>query len=282
MKKKIIVPVDFSKNSYNTYIYALSMAEDFDCRVELLHFYNPLTSDFKADGIDEEQVMDALEEELSLFANSFRQEESSSTVMTKTEVSTKILTGLVVPQLIERSIPRNVFMMILGTKDNYDGTKYLFGSIPSELAQNAFCPVMLIPKGVTYRFFDNILFASNLESSNSQIIDKVSKIATKHSSAMHFVQVTQKGEKEDFDMVKNKIFEQLFSDYPPNFSVNISTVKAESIVNGLNQYADENNVDLIILVNKHRGFLTNILRKSVSRNMALNNKNPLLIYHVAR
>jgi len=58
MKKKIIVPVDFSRVSQNAYFYACELAKEYDCKVEVVHsFVNILANPETGERIENPQTI---------------------------------------------------------------------------------------------------------------------------------------------------------------------------------------------------------------------------------
>jgi nucleotide-binding universal stress UspA family protein len=73
----------------------------------------------------------------------------------------------------------------------------------------------------------------------------------------------------------------LFKDGDPDFSFNMVSINGIDVISGLNQYAEENDIDLIVLVNRHRAFVDNLLGLSTTRQLAMDTKFPLMVYHFA-
>ena len=59
----------------------------------------------------------------------------------------------------------------------------------------------------------------------------------------------------------------------------MATVISSSILKGLNQYANENEIDIIAMVNVERNFLDSLFGKSLTKKMALSTRVPLMIIH---
>lgn len=67
----------------------------------------------------------------------------------------------------------DAFLMVMGTKGAGNELTKMLGSVSSNLAQNAECPVLLVPDGVIYRDFKNVLYASNYESTDRKMIEEI-------------------------------------------------------------------------------------------------------------
>lgn len=274
--KTIIVPVDFSKYAYNGFLFALELAKIFNYKVKVVHVYGGELNAM------EQLAMQAgdtpfhyLMSKLNNFVNATGQHDS---VMTKVEVNTEIVDGKVVKKLVEISENPETAMIIAGTEGEYTWIEQISGSITSVLAQKAKCPVLLVPAGTEYKPFEHILYASDFASSDETMLNKIIDLANIFRASVHFIHVEDE-EDVDFSEVEDNIFNRLFKDGDPSFSFNMASIKGVDVINGLNQYADENNIDMIVLVNRHRGFIDNLLGLSMTRQMAMHTGYPLMVYH---
>ena len=279
MKRKILVPVDFSEISHNAYLYARALAKVFNCTLEVIYGYTiSYSQNTVLSLMAEAGTVKTINKKMEDFINNYPKEEEG-TVLTKVEVFPNVQEAAAVPLIVKESKSDDVFMIVMGTTGKHLLGDYLLGSVASAVAQKAYCPVLLIPENVNYRPFGSILYASNFEAAQKEMVREITNFANLFRAAVHFVHVEEKGDVEDFSKTKEEIFNQLFKEGNPAFSFQMDTVKGDSVVNGLHQYADENNIDLIVLVNKQRGFFDSLMGKSNSKNMALNIKYPLMIYH---
>ena len=168
-------------------------------------------------------------------------------------------------------------MVVVGTRGSHNMAEKMFGSTASSIAQRAHCPVFLIPEGVKYEAFRGVLYASNYESADEEMLEQVIDFGNVFRSTMHFVHVE---ENDNYENVEDTIFNKLFEEGDPAFSFNIVNLKNRSVIEGLTQYANENEVDLIVLVNRHRKFIENVMKLSLTQKMALNTKLPLMVFHL--
>ena len=186
----------------------------------------------------------------------------------------------IVNRIIELSKEADAVMIIMGTTGSHNMLDRWLGSISSEVAQQANCPVLLVPKESRFTNFENILYASNFESADEDVIDQIIEFANLFRSSVHFIHVNEKDRKEDFSKTEDRIFNQLFEDGDPAFTFNLASVESTSVMKGLEQYAAENAVDLIVLVNRQRSFIDNLLNESLTKKLALYSKVPILIFHL--
>ena len=279
MKKKIIVPVDFSACSKNAYWYARGLAGIYGAEVEVIHAFQsqamveePYSS--KAGKSRKEIAMD------NLFSFVQKTPKESGDVLTKVKVSSRLVDGGPVQVILEESQKDSTLMIVMGNTGQHSSLERLFGSVSSAVAQTADCPVLLIPNGQAFQEIKNILYASNLESVQPPMLQQMTQMANTFRAAIHFIHVRESREKEDFTKTEALIFDQLFKDGDPAFAFNMATISSDHPFKGLNQYAEENEIDLIVLANRHRTFFETVMGFSLTQKMAMHLKYPLLVYHL--
>ncbi|NNE29647.1 MAG: universal stress protein [Saprospiraceae bacterium] len=273
----ILVPVDFSNHSLTAYEFALGMSEAMDASVKLVHV---VTGDSKPQNLypitSSTQASQAkLEQSLKEFAEkpkAIGQEGS-----TKTKIKMEVVPGLTVAgELTEMS--KEFDLVVVGARGENMISKKLFGNIPTLLSQRAHCPVMVIPNQAEFFVPKKILYASNWESADDDFIRQMVSIASFFRSQVNFVHISQDYGVDNFEAVKEEIFETLEEYSDLEFSYLILDAHADSPMEGIQQFAEENQMDWIVLVNRQRGLFNNILGLSMSKELSLKPGRPLLIF----
>jgi len=277
MKKKLIVPIDFSTASRYAYLYARELAKYINAKIEVIHVYLMEDKEKNSDFPKKEKAM---QEELADFVSLYPQEnEGSSSVLTSVEVETRLLIGLPVKSILHACQNPSSTMYVMGMTGSHNVVGQYFGTISSAIARKANCPVLLIPKGMKFSPFRNILYASNYESAELRKLKRITKFASFFNAGIHFIHVREIDEVEEYTETEERIFERLFEEGDPTFRFILAAIEAPSISEGINQYAAENDIDLITLVNSRKGFLELMFNKSITKKMARTTQLPLLIFH---
>ncbi len=265
MKKKLIVPVDFSATSHNAYLFARGLAADCDATIEVVHVHTTTPGEKASDIAGEiEKLKKQLQDFLHLYPGG---KQGQETTLTKVKVSSRLLEGLPIKSILRLTeFHPSDSLIVMGMTGTHNAPERWLGTISSSVAQKAACPVLLIPKGAKYAPFKSILYASNYESADPLKVKQVTMFAEFFKSTIHFIHVREKSETEDFTETEKRIFEQLFASGDPDFSFNMAAIDAQTVMDGLNQYASENNIDLITLVNNQRGFIESLFGQSMTKN----------------
>ena len=277
--KKILVPIDFSSSSMDAFLYAKNLANTLGYSLKVVHVYSGNLSTHEVDILQpNKSTIESLEEYLDFFVSPTPNTEAS--IATLSKIETEVISEINISStLLNLAEDPEIAMIVMGTSGSKNIIDRMLGSISSTVAQKATCPVFLIREGLKYKEFKNVLYASNYESANEELIQEVIDFGNTFRATMHFVHVD---EKDNFEAVEDTIFDKLFEKGDPAFSFNIVNIKNKSVLEGLTQYAEENQVDLIVLVNRHRSHLDNLFQLSLTKKMALNTKFPLMVFHLAK
>ena len=146
------------------------------------------------------------------------------------------------------------------------------------MAENKYCPVLIIPEASEYREIKNVLLTSDLENvvgtTPSTPIKRVLDAFTPQLHILnvnehHYIEMT-----EEYEAEKNKLHD-MFADYNPLFYF----MRLFDIDEAINQFADDKQIDLIISVHKEHSFLERIFKSSHTKKLAYQSKVPLLVVH---
>ncbi len=272
--KKILVPTDFSLASFNALEYSLQLAAMMDVHhIDLIHVYSPeVEGDYPTIVPPIAEYMNIREQQLEEFVKKTR-------IPATMTINRELLVGFAVDELRKKSPDYEAIVMSTTGEGGF--MEKIFGSVSSAVAQKSHCPVFLIPPTARFEGYEHILYASNYESADDDMIEAIVDFNKKAQACIHFVHVRdQVPAGEDFSKSRDEIFEELFDDGDPGFSFEFDEVKGESVAKGLNAYAQNHPVDLVVMVNKQRSFWERMFHKSRVREMVFAAQKPMMIMHL--
>ncbi len=277
--KKIIVPTDFSRASRNAYAYASDLVAEWGGELQLLHVCHPGTESI--DGLPLLAVEDLIrdrEEELARFQLDEAGASMKQTVVDSL-VDREVVVGLASDELIQRSASAATDLIVMATRGKGNVLDHAFGSVSSRVSQGGHCPVWLVPPRARYRGIRNILYASNYTSADERMVQKILRLAQPFGADVHLVQVNDNSDGNQQEMDELAI-DRLFAQTTFQNTLYLSTIRHNRIWEGLNGYAQENDIDLIVLVTRHRNFWQGLLHRSITKQMVFHAKLPLLVLHL--
>ncbi len=269
MKKKITIATDFSGTAQNAYLYARKMAEALNVPLEIIHVAAESSTPLD---------VKSLESRLQSFEELYPHGPMEN-VISKVTVESKVLQGKTIPMLLSISKDPMIELLVMGNKGDSEDGENGFGSVAASVAQKAECPVLIIPKSESFTGLSNILYASNLESAIMKMMKEVQRIGNYFRSALHFIHVNNNASEEETEIIQDKIFNSLFEKGDPAFSFNLASISSENVTQGLRQYASENDIDLIVMVNKQYEVFDQYFEFSETRKMVAFSEKPLLVLH---
>ena len=279
--KYILVPTDFSQAAEDAYFFALELAPFFDASVRVVHVFsgsfntsNPLV--FSPNKGHQE----VLTEWLKAFVELRDGKAASQPALADVPVDYEVELGLTENTLIRLSKEPDVLLLIMGATGKHQVGGKLFGSVSETVSRRARCPVLLVPRGAKFHGFDNIAFASDYQGASEPILDRLLNLAARFGSSIHFVHIQDKEQNGNYEELEKRIFDHLFRNDDPDFAFQLARVSEESISEGLQRYAAENEADLLVMVTWQRSFWQNLVHQSHTKEMALKTEIPLMVFHL--
>ena len=206
-------------------------------------------------------------------------EKGEDPINTLIEIKDEIISGFAAEEIVRMSKTEEIDLVVMGTTGDNTILEKVFGSISSEVSKYAHSPVLLVPNGAKFKAYRNIAYASNFEKIDSQVMDKIVDFAGRFSAGIHLVDVHENKEAGRYK-VSEQLLEQQLNERLPTLEFKMAEVESSTIWEGLNRYADDNEVDLLVMVTQHRKVLENMFHKSITRQVAVHSKLPILILHV--
>lgn len=269
--KTLLVPTDFSNVAKNAFSLALELAYQWGAEVKLIHIYHG------SFGTTSPMVVGAGKNHHQVLSSWL--DEFAASVPGGADVAREVLQGLPESRIVELSKNSPEQWIVMGATGEHDWVGKLFGSVSEEVSRAAHCPVLLIPRDARKIAFRKILYASNYQGVQGILLDKLSVLAMNFRASVFFLHVAVDAPREDYNLIKQQITDHLLQSEAPGFSFQICQVESDSVTEGLRNFAQEQNIDLLVMVPQNRSFWDRIVQHSQTRKLALSTTKPLLVLH---
>ncbi|MEO1258575.1 MAG: universal stress protein [Bacteroidota bacterium] len=272
--KNILVPTDFSTTSKNAFEFAKGLAERSNASIKLIHVHYPEVSTLEAAPVDMfAESLKWKQQKLKEFSKTDPARMPEDEVAVLSRVKTEVAIGFPGENIVDRSKTDEVDLIVMGTTGESGMLEKVFGSISSHVARKAHCPVLLVPNDVPFKECQNVLFATDKKAADEVLIENIPYLLTCPNANVHFAHVDEQ-EGKDYKVEDLSFFN-------PNLTGQFHFVNIESdnVFGGLNRYAEEQRVDAMVMVTARRPFFEELFHKSMTKQMALNTKMPLLVMH---
>jgi nucleotide-binding universal stress UspA family protein len=272
--KTIIVPTDFSDISINAMGYATELARQTGSSILLFYAYQVPVSmtDVPIVLVSVEELQKNAENKMADVKASLEQKTSGAI-----KIYTETKLGDTIDELEELCSRVKPFVVVMGTKGATGVERVLFGSTTLKAIKHISWPVIVVPPDKKYTHIKKVGFACDfnkvIESTPTKLIkDFVREVNAElyvlnvdHNKA-HFKPETPE---------QSLLLHTLLEDLNPKYFF----IEDENIETGINKFAEENNLDLVITIPKKHKLLEGLFKKSHTRQLVFESHVPIMCVH---
>jgi len=281
---RILIPIDFSENAERALSAAKIIADKELTELLILHAYQPYIPDVSVmpgsvlPGIgspDYSYIGDDLEANFRHQLNGY-----VDTIIAEGYKAEAIWSVGGVQSAVEDAISEHKPDLIVTGRTGTGGfLDKLIGTSATHIALHSPCPVLIIPPQTEPKKFREVVYATQLEYSENDILREVFVLMNKLGSRLTLLKVN--ADHQPDIQPDNQYLDEIKSE----FSIGNDTVvyrDSKSVLDGIESYCDEINADLLIMSTRERSFIEEFLiNPSVTRKLVVDTHVPLLIYHLS-
>lgn len=269
--KKILFPTDFSATSMNSGQYAVEIAKRTNAEMFILNVYSVTIYD---PNMPAELLMSATEqaeksakEALDKVCADFKAKGCENVTCISRQ-------GLVVDEIINFVDENTIDLVVMGTTGEGGILEKIFGSNTSSVIAKTPKPVLAVPDEAKYNGIKTIVYATDLQESETDEIIEVTQVAEIFDAEVVLLHICDKSEEVMIEE-KNVLYEELKKNinYP---NIGFELVHNEDVVKGIDNYIKNNPADIVAMATHHRSLLGRIFSKSLTKSMVYHTHTPLL------
>ncbi|MBS1631037.1 MAG: universal stress protein [Bacteroidetes bacterium] len=273
--KTIIIPTDFSPIATNAMNYGVDMAKAIKGSILLLHVYQVPVSltDVQAVYVYVEDLKRTAEERLDNLKNSIEHITSGSI-----KVYTEARLGDVVDELEELCDKIKPAAVVMGTKGATGMERIMFGSVTLTAIRHLNWPVICVPPGKEFgKGIKKIGFACDFKKViESTPVHFIKDIVRLFNAELHVLNVDYESRRFKPETPEQSLLlHTMLEDVNPSYHF----IEQKDIEDGINQFAEENNLDLIIAIPKKHKLLEGIFKASSTKQLVFESRIPVMCVH---
>ena len=273
--KTIIVPTDFSPTATNATNYAADMALAIKANLLLLHTYQlPLTvGETPIMLLSVEEMKDSAEKKLTQLKKDLEHITSG-----QLEIITEARLGNLPDELQDCCTNNQPFAVVMGSRGHSAVERALFGSNTLSVIKHLTWPVICIPAGKEYGTgIKKIGFACDLREVKETTPASVIKSFVKEFKAeLHVLNVDRDNEHFKPDTPQEIVLlKTALQETNPQYHY----LENKDIEDGINEFAETNNLDLVITIPKKHKLLEGLFKKSSTKQLVFQSHIPVMCIH---
>lgn len=273
--KTIIAATDFSPVSLNAVNFAADMAQSIDASLLLFNAYNiPVSySDVPVLLVSVDEIKKSSEAGLDKLKEKILHVTSG-----KIKVYTEARMGNTVDELEVLCKAIQPFAVVMGAKGSSGIEKILFGSTALTAIRHLTWPVICVPPGKEYgKGIRKIGFACDFrEVLETTPVKFIKQIVKEFNAELHIINVDYK-EKHFRPETPEQSFllHHLLEDVKPQYHF----INNPDTEDGINEFAETNNLDLVIAIPKKHKLLEGIFKSSSTKKLVFHSHIPVMCMH---
>lgn len=276
--QKILVPVDFSECSNSAIRHAVAVAIRTGATIILVNTVNlPMVAP-EAGVISMGDLENEAAAKLSKMAAEITHWLDRERLRV-VEIKFQVRSGFVSDEILNLAEKDDADLIVMGTRGAGNVVGTLLGSNASTVMQKAHCPVLIVPEDAEFAGYGEIVFATDMMEIDVETITRLVDFATHFSANLQIVHVLHK--QDYLSPEQASAFKERFAEVANYDKLGFHIVSADgrTVVEAIEDYVEENSIDVLAIQNQERGFLDKIFKPSVSKKLAVHAKIPLIAFH---
>jgi len=270
--KTIVVATDFSPAALNAGNYAAELALAIKADILLLHIYNipvgyngvPLTVNVE----DIRQIADCNVNELK--------EQLLSKMEGKINVNAKIRLGTFMEELKAVCESIQPYAVVMGSQGTSAAQRLVFGSHSVIAMKHLMWPVITVPVGASFAAVKKIGLACDFNAVlENTPVEEIRLLVNDFNAELHVLNTDRSDELPPGVVFESELLEELIGDLKPHYHFITDARTDESIM----EFAEKNNIDLLIVLPKRHGVIESLLHRSHTRQLVLHSHVPVMALH---
>jgi nucleotide-binding universal stress UspA family protein len=273
--KTILVPTDFSKTAGHAVDYAAELAAKTNATLILLNVYHPplIASEVPVviptlEEVEKDAMLHLKKSEKKLhekFGSNF-------------SIESKCKCGFAVDEILEFSAKHKADLIVMGMHGAGYITEKLIGGISSAVMDKATCPVLAVNLESKFTDLKKIVLACDYaELSNKTILDPLKELAQMFNSHIYVLNVMSKNETSP--TITKAIAGIKMEHALETLEHSFHYLESEDVVKGINEFAQENKADLIVMIPRKHSFFHNLLHEPNTKKMVFHSSTPIFSIH---
>ncbi len=277
--KNILMPTDFSENSWNAIKYGMELFKKTTCVFYLIHI-NPIRSYaggeptlLIAPDVLEETILKESKEKLQNLLKEIEQLPFN----TKHTFHTLALHGFFTDHIQQQVKDKHIDLIIMGTKGASGLKAVALGSNTGNVIAKVKCSILTIPENTKYKKPQEIGFPTDFGMGyHLKTLQNLKDLVLLHNSVLRLLYISLDGEDFNQKQIKNK---EILDTYFQGTDHKFHKITGEKLAPSIRCFSESRDLDILVMVTKNLNFIESIFFRPTVEKISFQIKTPLLVIH---
>ncbi len=276
--KNILIPTDFSENSWNAIEYALHFFSNSSCNFYFLHVNT--IKDVAGFEIPQKASNGIIPGVLIKSSKKLLQETikriNQSNLSGKHRFFTLTDNTYIINSIRKHVAEKHIDLIVMGTKGASDLEKLAIGSNTGDVITKVKCTTLIVPENAKFKVPKEIVFPTDFSIFYpTETLQPISDIIETHKSSVRVLHVNKGTELSD-DQQKNK---EYLDDYFSNYNHSFHFLTNKYIEDAVQKFVDSQGINLIAMLAKNLNYFQKILFHPTVKELSYYKNIPFLVLH---
>ncbi|MEO1033553.1 MAG: universal stress protein [Bacteroidota bacterium] len=278
--KNVLLPTDFSENSWNAIAYALHFFEDMACNFYLLHVisFNHFIPLNESSAIDQNYMEQTFTKPTKKRLRHFLKRISDLKInqdpyrfFTLTNVDFFI-------NAMRKSVKeKQIDLIVMGTKGATGLSKIILGTNTADVITKVKCNTLAVPENAKFVPPKEIAFPTDLALNyNLQVLQPIVEIIEHFNADLRVLHINKNKQPLKNELEQNKT---LLDDYFNNTQSSFHYLTNRKVEDAIQCFVESRDIDLICMVAKNLNYFQQILFHSRVEKISYHTDKPFLVLH---
>lgn len=288
----VLIPIDFSAYSLKACDFGFRVAAKMQVEVVLLHvhftpIYIPslqyLTDHYGIPPIENSasirSVIETIHKELDDLVKVIDKKIEDG-IYPKVKYTCMLREGVPEEEILSYARHEKPLIIVMGTRGEHQKDLELIGSVTAEVIERSPVFVYAIPEQAPSKSIEDIhkvaLFTS-FDQRDLIAFDSLITTFKDNHFEVTFIHINSHEQKRTWNEITLAGIKEYFKKQYPQLEFNYLTVDEEHLLNNLDQFVQENKIDVICTSNYKRNIFARLFNPSIARKMLFHANTPLLV-----
>jgi nucleotide-binding universal stress UspA family protein len=277
--KNILLPTDFSENSWNAIEYAIRFYKNDVCTFYLLNVQGIRSILTDTPYIPDSKVIE--EVYINPAKIQLRQvlKRISSELPTNKNHKFYILAeyNFLIDSLRKHVKEKKIDMIVMGTKGASGLKEIIVGSNAGDVITKVACTTLIVPENAKFIALKEVAFPTDfVEHFNVQVLEPISKIIENKGASLRIVYINKQEKPLSIEQQNNK---NLLEDVFHNYNYSFHTLTNKKVEDAVQCFAESRDIDMIVMVAKNLNYFQQLFFHSKVEKISYHTDVPFLVLH---
>ena len=276
----VLLPTDFSDNSWNAITYALQHFKNDYCNFYLLHVntvdnlmvgdtaYIPTRNEIET--VYVKPAKHNLRQYLKRISTHFTSNKKHR-FYSLTDYSSMV-------ESIRKHVKeKHIDMIVMGTKGASGLKEYVIGSNAGDVITKVKCTTLIVPENATYKAHKEIAFPTDFTMSyDLPTLEPIAELLREKAAALRILHITKKSAILNKEQENNK---ELIEEFFDEFNYSFHFLSNTNLEDAIQCFVESRAIDIIVMVAKNLNYFQHLLFHSRVEKISYHTEVPFLVLH---